>query len=159
MATIAKDSPLNEITLRRYEKPYDLSGRELVKKLCLSLGLLQPGDSRDVVVDVLFTLLSKRHEKSLISSEDIKKLVIASRKAQSLPMLGIASSNVRRQLLRLRNLMLVEKVSNNYRITEFNNMHENFTDKIEQFLLPSIIARIKEYLQEVDKNFTTSASA
>ena len=33
-ATI-KELPLAEITLRRYEKPYDLTSRELVKKLCL----------------------------------------------------------------------------------------------------------------------------
>ena len=61
--TISKDTPLSEITLRRYEKPYDLTGRDLVKKLCLSLGLLQPGDSRDVVVDVLQVLLEKKSEK------------------------------------------------------------------------------------------------
>ena len=50
---VSRDIPLAEITLRRYEKPYDLKDRELVKKVCLSLGLLQPGDSRDVIVDVL----------------------------------------------------------------------------------------------------------
>ena len=48
---VSRDIPLAEITLRRYEKPYDLNSRELVKKVCLSLGLLQPGDSRDVIVD------------------------------------------------------------------------------------------------------------
>jgi len=65
--TISKDTPLSEITLRRYEKPYDLSGRDLVKKLCLSLGLLQPGDSRDVIVDVLHVLLEKKNEKKNIN--------------------------------------------------------------------------------------------
>ena len=43
--TISKDLPLSEITLRRYEKPYATNKRELTRKLCLSLGLLQPGDS------------------------------------------------------------------------------------------------------------------
>jgi hypothetical protein len=42
---ISKDTPLGEITLRRYESPTNESGRRLVRKLCLSLGLLQPGDS------------------------------------------------------------------------------------------------------------------
>ena len=55
--TIAKDTPLVEITLRRYEKPNQMSERELVRKLCLSFGLLQPGDSRDVIVDVFCVLL------------------------------------------------------------------------------------------------------
>ena len=117
--TISKDTPLSEITLRRYEKPYDLSGRDLVKKLCLSLGLLQPGDSRDVVVDVLHVLLDKKKEKKQLSSEEIKNLVIELRKSNEMPLLGIASSNIRRQILRLRNIMLVEKINNNYRIKLF----------------------------------------
>ena len=61
--TIAKDIPLAEITLRRYEKPAELTERELVRKLCLSLGLLQPGDSRDIIVDILHTLLSAKKKK------------------------------------------------------------------------------------------------
>ena len=68
MAIIAKDIPLKEITLRRYEKPYDLEGRELIKKFCLSIGLLQPGDSRDVVVDVLRVLLEAKKTKKLLDS-------------------------------------------------------------------------------------------
>ena len=51
--TISKDAPLAEITLRRYEKPYEMSKRELLRKICLSIGLLQAGDSRDVIVDIL----------------------------------------------------------------------------------------------------------
>ena len=53
MPKISKDIPLAEITLRKYEKPTNLKGRDLVRKLCLSIGLLQPGDSRDVIVDIL----------------------------------------------------------------------------------------------------------
>jgi len=53
---IAKDTPLSEVTLRKYEKPVDISERDLVRKLCLSLGLLQPGDSRDVIVFFPFLL-------------------------------------------------------------------------------------------------------
>ncbi|MBW3022825.1 hypothetical protein KY308_01865, partial [Candidatus Woesearchaeota archaeon] len=57
-----KETPIHEITLRRYEKPYSSSKRDLVKKACLSLGLLQPGDSRDIVVDVLYILLESGKE-------------------------------------------------------------------------------------------------
>ena len=53
---ISRDIPLVELTLRRYEKP-TMGDRELVRKLCLSLGLLQPGDSRDVIVDIFYILL------------------------------------------------------------------------------------------------------
>ena len=53
---VSKDIPLAEITLRKYEKPGELSKRDLIKKLCLSVGLLQPGDSRDVIVDIFYVL-------------------------------------------------------------------------------------------------------
>ena len=33
MATISRDTPLMELTLRRYEKPDSLNKRELVRKL------------------------------------------------------------------------------------------------------------------------------
>ena len=60
---MVKDIPLAEITLRKYERPYDSNKRELVRKVCLSLGLLQPGDSRDVVVDILLSLEEARKDK------------------------------------------------------------------------------------------------
>ena len=145
------DTPLSEITLRRYEKPYELSKRELVRKLCLSLGLLQPGDSRDVVVDVMHVMLE--YGKKGLGSEEIKKLVMSNRKKHKLPMQGVASSNVRRQLKRLRDMFLIEKVKNNYRITENANLSEIFEEKLEQFLIPSIMLRVKEYLKEADRAF------
>ena len=55
-----KETSLAEITLRKYEKPSDLQEirqRDLIKKVCLSLGLLQEADSRDVVTDILQVLL------------------------------------------------------------------------------------------------------
>jgi len=54
-----KDIPLSEITLRKYEKPAGLEKRELVRKICLSLGLLQLGDSRDIIVDILMVLIEQ----------------------------------------------------------------------------------------------------
>ena len=60
--TIAKDTALSEITLRRYEKPENFKGRDLIRKLCLSLGLLQPGDSRDIIVDILSVILKAKKE-------------------------------------------------------------------------------------------------
>ncbi|HZX44767.1 MAG TPA: hypothetical protein VFF28_03715 [Candidatus Nanoarchaeia archaeon] len=148
MPTISRDIPLAEITLRRYEKPDNLSGRELVRKLCLCLGLLQPGDSRDVVVDVLNVVISQKKE---LSSEDIEKLVVDERKKNKLPMLGIAGSNIRRQLKRLRDIQILEKVGNNYRINENASLTELFEEKIEKMLLPSITGRIKEYAKKLDE--------
>jgi len=149
--TISKDTPLAELTLRRYEKPSNLKGRDLVRKLCLSIGILQPGDSRDVIVDILYVLLEQKKNKKEISSKEVEDLVIAFRKQNKLPMLGIASSNIRRQLKRLRAIFLVEKVANNYRITEFAELSEIFDEKIEKFLLESILTRVKEYFSELSK--------
>jgi hypothetical protein len=148
---VSKDVPLSEITLRRYEKP-NLTDRDLVKKLCLSIGLLQPGDSRDVVVDVLYVLLKEKKE---LNSEEVRDKVINLRKEKNLPLLGIASSNIRRQLKRLRDVMIAEKVLNNYRITENLTLNNVMIEKIEKFMLPSILDRVKEYFVAVDNEFNS----
>ena len=154
MTKISKDTPLHEITLRRYEKPDAFEGRDLVRKLCLSLGLLQPGDSRDVIVDLLHVLLKTRKQKKSISSKQAEESVIALRKELGLPLLGVAPSNIRRQLKRLRDLFIIEKVKNEYQITEFLSLQEIFEEKIEKFLLASIKERVKDYLTFVDTTFT-----
>ena len=151
---MSKDTPISEITLRRYEKPYDLTRRELVRKLCLSSGLLQPGDSRDIIVDILYVLLQSKKDNNLLSSEDIRDLVITSRKENTLPLVGVASSNIRRQIKRLRDLFLVEKVRNTYRITEFDNLSVIFNEKIETYLLASMLDRVREYCKKVDDEFS-----
>lgn len=147
------DTPLVELTLRRYEKPYNLTKRELVRKLCLSIGLLQPGDSRDVVVDVLYIMLEAKKEGKYLSSEKINANVIELRKNEKLALNGIAGSNIRRQLKRLREAQLVEKIKNDYRITEFQNIKTTFNEKIQKYILPSIIERVKEYYDKVDASF------
>ena len=147
MGKISIDKPLAEITLRRYERPYDLEGRELAKKFCLSVGLLQPGDSRDVVVDILRALLNSRKEKKELNSKEIEENVILLRKKDNLPMVGIASSNIRRQLRRLKELFLIECINNNYRISEFENLNVIFEKKIEKFYLANIVERVKEYFE------------
>ena len=143
-----KEKPLAELTLRKYEKPYRLTGRELVKKLCLSIGLLQPADGRDVVVDVFMSLLRAPEPVSLA---DIEKSVKLSRKAHDLPLTGVASSNIRRQVKRLKDAFVVEKLGNTYRIAENAPLHELFAEKIEKFYLPVIVARVKEYCEAVEQ--------
>jgi predicted transcriptional regulator len=60
------DIPLAEITLRKYESPYQLGKRELAKKICLSLGLLQTADNRDVIVDILLVLIEAQKKKEVL---------------------------------------------------------------------------------------------
>src|SRR3989344_3648413 len=150
MKSMVRDEPLSEITIRRYEKPYDSSKRELVRKVCLSLGMLQPGDSRDIIVDILLILEEARKNKLWLSSFEIRDKVDEYRKKNSQDEKGLAESNIRRQLKRLRDAMLVDKQENKYRISEFSKISEIFESKIEKFLIPQIIVRIKEYLQKLE---------
>ena len=152
MGKISRDTPLLEINLRRYEKP-SMEGRELVRKFCLSLGLLQPGDSRDVVVDVFQSLLIAKKNSEELHSEEVKNKVMELRKGQNLPMLGVASSNIRRQLKRLKDLHLIESNSNLYRITEFSRINDIFDEKIENYLLKSVLSRVKEYVKKIDEEY------
>ncbi|MBI2148536.1 hypothetical protein HYU23_02555 [Candidatus Woesearchaeota archaeon] len=145
---VSKDTPLAEITLRRYEKPSsEMSKRDIIKKLCLSVGLLQPGDSRDIVVDIFNVLLDS---KETLDSDEIQKRVIDYRKNSNLALQGIAQSNIRRQLRRLRELFLVEKIRNTYRITENENLHNIFEEKLKKFYIPTIISRVEEYFKMIE---------
>ncbi len=148
--TVVKDAPLAEITLRRYEKPVNLGKRETIKRLCLSLGLLQAGDSRDVIVDIFHTLLEARQERKELDSETIQNLVLEKRKQGNLPLKGIAGSNIRRQLKRMRDLFLVEKNTNLYRITEFEQLSTIFEEKIKKYYLNSIVERVHDYIKAVE---------
>ena len=147
MQTVSKETPLAEITLRKYEKPCGLSERELIKKLCLSLGLLQPGDSRDIIVDLLLVLIKANKE---LDSKEIESLAIESRKSNNLELKGIASSNIRRQLKRLKDIFIIESINNKYRITEKEKLSNIFKEKIEKYYINSILERVKEYIDAVD---------
>ena len=150
MLLVSREVPLAELTLRKYEKPHNISERVLVKKLCLSMGLLQPGDSRDIIVDVFYSLLNS---KQPLSAKQVEDTVICARKQNQQPLTGIASSNIRRQLKRLKSLFFIERVGNSYRISENAPLHQIFEEKIEQFHLKLITQRIKEYLKKLDEEF------
>ncbi len=151
---VAKDTPLFELTLRKYEKPHSQNKRDLVKRVCLSLGLLQPGDSRNVIVDILYVLLNELKNKDFLTTPEIRERVIQFRKENNLSDLGCAESNLRRQLLRLRELELVEKKNNGYAIKEFMSLEELFSTRIKNFLLRDILDRIEQYMISTDNKFT-----
>jgi len=144
-----KDIALDEITLRKYEIPEIRERRELVRKFCLSLGLLQEGDSRDIIVDILLVLLKAKKEKKFLNSKEIKEFVEKIRQDYGLDTRGISESNIRRQLKRLRDLMLVEKIKNSYRISEFSSI-ETLLERIFEIKLNGITKRIKEYAKAID---------
>jgi hypothetical protein len=143
---MVKEIPLSEIILRKYEKPYKTDKREIARKICLSLGLLQEGDGRDVIVDILLVLIEAGKERKHLSSDEIKEKVEHMRKTHNLEIKGLAESNIRRQLKRLRDMMFIDKNNNLYNMSEFSSMKEIFENKIEKFIIPQTIERIKEYL-------------
>ena len=128
-----KDIPLSEVTLRKYEKPVGLEKRELVRKICLSLGLLQLADSRDVIVDILMVLIEANKEKKRLTSDEVRVGVEGLRKKYSLEAKGLAESNIRRQLKRLRDAMLIDKVENKYYLSEHNSLKEIFENSPKLF--------------------------
>lgn len=152
--TISRDTPLGEITLRKYGSPQGLERRELIRKLCLSIGLLQPGDSRDVVVDVLQVILENCIGEKEFTSTEIEKLTMDNREKYGLKQLGVAPSNIRRQILRLRDLFIVQKKGNYYSVNESAKLSYLFKEKIEKYYLDSIIERVKEYIAAVDEEFS-----
>jgi|TARA_B100001971_G_C18236320_1_gene567480 hypothetical protein len=153
--TISRDVPLAEITLRRYERPANLSKRDLLRKLCLSLGLLQPGDSRDVIVDILHTTLQASKKRNHLTLPEIEQRVINSRKQLKLPLVGVTPPNLTRQIRRLKELSILEKAPRGYRIVEFSKVRDLFEEKIQNILVPSINTRITEYLNKIDDEFSS----
>lgn len=146
MAVKAKDKPISEITLRKYEPPYKMTKRERIKKLCLSLGLLQPGDSRDVIVDILHIIINK---KKGIPFGELDKELISRRERAKLPVLGVTPSNVHRQLRRLKELGLVEKHLDAYRLAEKMTIKKIFEERIIKYHLDSIVTRVREYVDAI----------
>ena len=145
------DTPLSEIILRRYESPVGLSMRNTLKKICLSIGLLQIGDSRDVIVDILYVVDEAKKKKIELTSIEIKQEVLRIRKEFGLSDNGCADSNIRRQLKRLRDIFLVEKIKNKYRTYEFLSLSEIFESKIKKIIVDTIIERNIDYFKYYER--------
>ena len=145
--TVAREVPLTEITLRRYEKPFLLEGRSLIKKFCLCLGLLQPGDSRDVVVDVFHVLLQA---KGPLFASEIEERVGQERQKNNLTLLGSTGSNIRRQLRRLQELHMVERKTKQYAVTENLPLSEIISERTMKHLLQPILDRVHEYSRRIE---------
>lgn len=137
-----KDLPLQEITLRKYEEPASLEGRELTKKFLLSVGLLQPGESRDVIVDIFHALLVARKDKKPMEIEHLMQQLKSKQ--------GASAPNVRRQLRRLKELKLVERLPEGYRITEFGSIKPIIDSFVSEFLVQPALERVKQYADKLD---------
>ena len=140
-----KDSPLQEITLRKYEAPSILEGRDLVKKFLLSVGLLNPGESRDIIVDITESLLLAKKEKKILDVPDFLEKLNGKQ--------GASAPNIRRQLRRLKELKVIEKLPEGYRITEFGQIRPVINSYIAEFLVQPTLDRVKEYADKLDSAY------
>ncbi len=138
-----RDIPLQEITLRKYEQPYGLEEKELVRKFLLSLGLLQPGESRDIIVDIFHLFLKARKRNKTLDVEDIVTELEGK--------VGASSPNVSRQIKRLRDLKIVEKNHDGYRITEFGKIDNIVSNYLVPFVINQSAERLREYAKELDR--------
>jgi len=138
-----KEIPLVEITLRKFEKPYEKELTVLLKKFCISLGLLQPGDSRDVIVYILEFLLKKRKERKLVTVDEIRDYL------KEKKLRGLTPQNLRRHLKKLEDIYLVDRVGNGVRIKEWMELPE-LIKEIEEYLVIPIFNRIEEYARRIE---------
>ncbi len=138
-----KEIPLVEITLRKFEKPYEKELTVLLKKFCISLGLLQPGDSRDVIVYILEFLLKKRKERKLVTVDEIRDYL------KEKKLRGLTPQNLRRHLKKLEDVYLVDRVGNGVRIKEWMELPE-LIKEIEEYLVIPIFNRIEEYARRIE---------
>lgn len=137
-----KDKPLQEITIRKYESPENQEPTEVSRRFLLSLGLLQPGDSRDIISDIFAMLLVSRKSKKYLQVNNILQ------KLDGKP--GASAPNVRRQLRRLREMKLIEKVGEGYRITEFDNISKIVDNYIIPFVINQSVERLRDYSKKLD---------
>jgi len=94
-------------------------------------------------------IFPNNYNEKIVKGEDIKIKVEKIRKNYNLSLLGLAESNIRRQLKRLKDLGLVEKTQEGYRLYENLNLGGIFKERLEKYLIPNIIERVKEYFNSV----------
>lgn len=152
-----KDIPLQEITLRKYEVPTTLENRELARKFLLSIGMLQPGDSRDIIVDIYYTIL-RRHKQQggdaalALAKEDTNGFVSVSDVENALEgKKGASKPNIRRQLRRLTEVKLIKKQGGKYTPTENGKVSDIVENYLEMFVVKPTVERIKQYAEKLDK--------
>jgi len=136
------DLPVLEINLCKFEKPSG-SFNELIRKFCISIGLLQPGDSRDIIVDLLSLFVKASKVNRFLPIEQIYKFILDTGKP------GVSQSNIRRHLLRLKELEFIEKTPKGYRLREWLSLKELFNELVKYKIEPTI-NRILEYALLID---------
>lgn len=140
--------PLKEIILRKYETPREMDKRKFFKHICLSLGLLQPQDRRDTIVDVLIILFDAYNDEQILTLPQIQAMLVGLGIEE-----GIAESNIRRHLRRFIAIGLVERIHNKYRFSEGESLSKAFEKITKAFIIDDTVNRISEYLVFAEDTF------
>lgn len=136
------DAPLTELTFRKYERPKGQK-RDLIRTFLLSVGLLQPGDSRDTITDLFDLLMQATVTKDVLT---VSEICLKLKK-------GAAPSNVRRHLRRLSALKLVEKTDGGYRIAENFDLEYAFKEVTQKYVLKDVLERIELYTKALSEAY------
>ena len=123
------NSPLFEVTLRKYEPPAGDRDRNL-RFFFLSMGLIRPGDQKSPLETIFKTLL----DRGEVSVTDLAEMT------------GITESAVRYHLERLKALRLVEG-RKNYKIAEAD-LAVAFK-VFRRYVLEEILDRIEVYVESL----------
>jgi hypothetical protein len=144
MKRVFKDTPIGEVTLRRFEKPISDDLRTLVRKFAISVGLLQPGDGRDVVSELLYCFIEASRKKEFLEIEPLLDRF----KGKD----GGTPNNVRRQIRRLKDMNLIERTNYGYRLIEFLPLNTIFKEHVLKYNIEPCIERLDEYSKMIDSN-------
>ncbi|MBE5729585.1 hypothetical protein IHI26_00230 [Candidatus Parvarchaeota archaeon] len=140
-----KDKPLYRLVLSEFEKP---SGDYFsnLRRFCISLGLVNPGESRIGIVYILDILLKARKDKpnGLSSYDIIKKLYSNNVK--------IVYANILRDLRKLIATGIVEKIDSNYRIKENMDLPEILDKFVKPYIIDRVLKKVGDYASAIEKD-------
>jgi hypothetical protein len=138
-----KDIPLAGISLSEFERPGNDYFTNL-RRFCISIGVISPGESRVGIVHILDVLLKARkgHPHGLDSYSIVKELYKTDVK--------IVYANILRDVRKLIEVGLVEKRDSKYRIKENLNLNEILNSFIKPYIVDRILKRVSEYAIKLD---------
>ncbi len=144
-----KDTPLIGISLNEFEKPGSDYFTNL-RRFCISIGVISPGESRVGIVHILDILLKARGEdkEGLDSYSIVKELYKIDVK--------IVYANILRDIRKLIAVGLVEKRDGRYRIKENMGLSEILDSFIKPYIVEKILKRISDYASKLDEQINKS---
>ncbi len=139
-----RDRPLSGISLNEFEKPTNDYNTN-IRRLCISLGLVRPGESRIAVVYILDILLKARKKRpSGIDSYEIVKELYKKK-------VRIVYANILRDLRKLISIGIVEKRNNLYRVRENMRLNEIIAEFVKPYIIDRTLGKIEEYAKAVER--------